>query len=386
MMNKKYKSFRVSVAVLIVITAILFGVYQHYELYIPIDTNIFGNYGDFIGGMLSVVSVFLLVETLKQQMQDSKDQQEFIKDQNENMKRQQESSEKNNFNSLFFGLLQYLQKEIEDLNTMGNEGQYTNKDYFEKLRVKLQEGFCTTDKYVENVSSAIRNYTQIYVENPRLGSYFRLLYRICQLTDEASINEELKKEYIKILRAQLTNSELLLLRYNAQTPYGENFQNYINKYNLLKHLPVFELLEFKQWWGTMEEYQRYQVSVFVDKLKMLIKKMSCSADNSSKSIDFVPWKLTIKKESDLKLSIQIVQKYKSNKDDSFFEGLSPEELQRFLQCVLSEIFSFSNFEVLKQRATLRIEGKSKPKKNNIGCCVESLDEDSPLEQSFVNSI
>ena len=77
--------------------------------------------------------------------------------------------------------------------------------------------------YRRNISQAVRDYTEIYVKNPRLAPYFRLLYRMCELTDNAEIDEDKKKDYIKILRAQLTGSELLLLRYNALTPGGTNF-------------------------------------------------------------------------------------------------------------------------------------------------------------------
>lgn len=245
----KHHIFIVSVIVISALFAVLFALFQHYELCTPINTEIFGNYGDFISGGLSVVSIYLLVETLKQQRNDSQEQQKFISKQIKNTQDQIKSTEENNFNSVFFGLLRHLQKEIEDLNTIGNGGQYTNKDYFETLRRELQEQFLHQDKYNKNVSQAICDYINLYVKNPRLASYFRLLYRICELTDKAQIEDNKKKEYVKILRAQLTGSELLLLRYSAQTCEGENFKYYINKYNLLKHLPMFELLEFKQWWG-----------------------------------------------------------------------------------------------------------------------------------------
>lgn len=377
----KHSLFVVSVIIISILFAIFFGLFQHYELYTPLNTQIFGDYGDFISGGLSVVSIYLLVETLKQQMNDSKEQKGFINKQIQSTNHQIKSIEENNFNSLFFGLLRHLQKEIEDLNTFGHDGQSTNKDYFEALRQRLQESFQTTDKYQTNISQAIHDYTNLYVANPRLASYFRLLYRICELTDNAPIGDNKKKEYVKILRAQLTGSELLLLRYSAQTSEGKNFRTYINKYNLLKHLPIFELLEFKQWWGQMQEYERYQVSVFADSLKYCIKEKVRSSMATSDKIQLEGWELDICIDNNAeKLTIQLNRQAKQS--NNLFSTISPEELQRLLQCILSEIFSFSNFEQFRKRSTIRIEGSSKPSIQKIGCYVESLDKLLPLSKSF----
>lgn len=348
-----------------------FALFQYYELYVPnfpIDTEVFGHYGDFIGGALSVVSIYLLLETLKEQKQDSKEQQKSMAD--------------NNFNSVFFGLLSHLQKEIEDLNTMKNGGQYTNKDYFENLRRELQIRFQPQDYFDKNISRAIRDYIEIYVKNPRLAPYFRLLYRICELTDNAEIDEDKKKDYIKILRAQLTGSELLLLRYNAQTPGGDNFKKYVVRYNLLKHLPMFELLEFKQWWGQMQAYERYQVSIFADSLKRCVKKY-CQGDQSSNPFQFEGWELSIKTISDNEMSV-CLSKTKTKLYGNMFSAIDPDKLERLLQCMLAEIFSYSNFEMKIERSTLKIESGAIPTETYICCRVSLSKKASPLVNSFMS--
>lgn len=206
------------------------------------------------------------------------------------------------------------------------------------------------------------------------------MYRICELTDKAQIEDNKKKEYIKILRAQLTGSELLLLRYNAQTSEGENFKPYINKYNLLKHLPMFELLEFNQWWGQMEEYERYQVSVFADSLKYDIKeKVRSSNTILNREVQLEGWDLRVSLDSPQKLIIHL--KSQDQQSNNVFSTLTPEDIQRLLQCILSEIFAYSNFEEFRERRTLKIEGSSKPSQKSIECYVESLDK-SPLSTSF----
>lgn len=168
----KYNSVVILIVVFLVLSAVLFGLFQHYKLCAPINTDILGNYGDFVGGVLSVISIYLLVKTLRQQRDDSKEQQIFISDQNKNAQHQIRIIEENNFNSMFFGLLRHLQKEIEDLSIHKDNVQYTNKDYFETLRQDLQKQFQPQDKYAKNVSRAICDYIKLYVKNPRLASYF----------------------------------------------------------------------------------------------------------------------------------------------------------------------------------------------------------------------
>lgn len=265
------------------IFAPLFVQHRTYDLAQPCDGELFGNYGDFIGGLLSVVSIYLLVETLKEQRATSKEQRVFTE-------KQQKSTNDQQMGTLFFHLLKHLQREVSDLNITTEDGRYTNKDFFEELRRELQEGFISTGSYKKDVTQALSSYFKLYAKHPRLGSYFRILYRICEVIDQSRLDGIDKAKYIKILRAQLTNSELLLLRYNAQTPHGKKFKHYINEYNLLKHHPIFELLEFKRWWGDLEDkpVDRLRVSVFCDDLKHEIKnswKVQNKVDPSGEEVD-----------------------------------------------------------------------------------------------------
>jgi len=76
-----------------------------------------------------------------------------------------------------------------------------------------------------------------HIHQSDLGHYFRHLYHIVNFVEKADIGTEQKKTYIKILRAQLSNYELLLLAYNALHSYGsDKFYPLIEKYQLLKNL------------------------------------------------------------------------------------------------------------------------------------------------------
>lgn len=128
--------FSLLLVILVVISLTLFLPHQNYDPHLPIDDNVFEAYGSFVGGILAFFSTYILVITLKEQRKQA----------NLALEEQRKQVEESNVDSIFWGLLQHLQKEIEDLNTLEvkatvkeDEGksqttQYTNKDYFEYLR------------------------------------------------------------------------------------------------------------------------------------------------------------------------------------------------------------------------------------------------------------
>ena len=349
------------------IFALLFAQHRTYDLAQPCDGELFGNYGDFIGGLLSVVSIYLLVETLKEQRATSKEQRVFTE-------KQQKSTNDQQTGTLFFHLLKHLQREVSDLNITTEDGRYTNKDFFEELRRELQEGFILTGSYKKDVTQALSSYFKLYAKHPRLGSYFRILYRICEVTDQSRLDGIDKAKYIKILRAQLTNSELLLLRYNAQTPHGKKFKHYINEYNLLKHLPIFELLEFKRWWGDLEDkpVDRLRVSVFCDDLKHEIKKLLEGSEQSRSLRGGGGWKCNITKRSDIRIEIKIdkpriIQTYDP------FSGFNSEDQKELFKSILIDIFSYSNFGRKRKMGSLSIISLFDNATSSIYSSVEATD-------------
>lgn len=366
-----------TIVVLIVagIFAYLFTLNRNYDSEQPLDEALFGNYGDFISGLLSVVSIYLLVKTLKEQRAASNEQRVFTD-------KQRKSADEQQIASLFFHLLRHLQREVGDLNITTENSQYTNKDFFEELRRELQESFCETGHYKKDVAHALKSYFELYAKHPRLGSYFRILYRICEIIDQSTLDGIEKAKYIKILRAQLTNSELLLLRYNAQTPHGKKFKYYINEYNLLKHLPTFELLEFKYWWGDMKDkpVERLRVSVFCDELRHEMKKL-LEGSSISKTLFRGGWKCKIRKESNDAISIKI-DRPKKIQEYYPFKGFEIGDQIKLLECILIDIFSYSNFGRKRDRNSLSIESKFDEATRSIYTSVETTD-GHPLSHSFL---
>ena len=71
-----------------------------------------------------------------------------------------------------------------------------------------------------------------------LDQYFRVLYHTIKFihASPALTADEERRHYTSLVRAQLTDNELLLLFYNGICPHAEKFRPLIEKYGLLEHL------------------------------------------------------------------------------------------------------------------------------------------------------
>lgn len=73
-----------------------------------------------------------------------------------------------------------------------------------------------------------------------LSTYFRNLYNAILFIDQnQDLTQAQKKNYIKILRAQLSNPEQCLLYFNVMSRFGKKWKKYqlIQKYELIKNIP-----------------------------------------------------------------------------------------------------------------------------------------------------
>lgn len=93
-----------------------------------------------------------------------------------------------------------------------------------------------------------------------LGHYFRNLYSIVAFVDRSSITN--KRDYTKLLRAQMSSYELLLLFYNCLGTFGvKKFKTLVEKYNLLEHMPKNGLISDKPGSG-INHWEEYDPSAF----------------------------------------------------------------------------------------------------------------------------
>jgi hypothetical protein len=328
-----------------------------------IDASIWGSFGEFIGGFLGTIvafmSVFFLVRTLKNQ----------IKSNEEITKNNKEIAKNNAFNTEIYKLQQFhdtfttlVSLYHGSIEAFQNNDDKKGKKIFHEEVKELQEKFTETEKdYDKLTKKTITSFNTFYTKYREYASvYFRLLYRIFQLIDSSDISEKKKSEYAKIVRCQLSEDEMFLLRYNAMTTYGKKMQNYVNRYNLLKHLPVMNLLEFSTWRNKVTDTEKnYLDSLFID----LRKKMCILLENEEKiQRDTEDKKYSIRgeiKESNtFKIEVIKQKKSKSGTNDSLsiaLDKFSENEFSELIMAFVKEVFIYSNFQVYAKNSDMTIE-------------------------------
>ena len=318
-----------------------------------------GTYGDFVGGVLGtifgVISVLLMFKTFDHQRKATADNQTQL--------------EIERFHDLFFELLRLYQSQVSDLcgvyrtfekskkdnltedeNTEVYEYSYNNKDFFDFEKEKLQRVFTPKKSFEQNQAEALKTYMFFYIKNKdKIGAYYRTLYRIYDLIDNAkTIPEGIKKDYLKIIRAQLTETELFFLRYNALTYYGHKFIKYINEYNILKHLPVFELLEFKDWWKDLDAVERAGLNIVFTNLRDTLHKVwdrkNVKISTSGKIDSKYSFMIEIRNCADVEIKVVIDDSKESTSMELLaFKHFDAKRLQQLLDCYIKEIFIYSHF-------------------------------------------
>lgn len=165
-----------------------------------------------------------------------------------------------NISNNFFKLIDQNKKILEGVNsdsTHLSEDDFKSKgkDFFDDLCERIAKDYnaviINDTEYLTKMDESLKNKTQnkdgqelliniydhyFHIHQSDLGHYFRNLFYIVRYIENCKIRKEEKTEFIKILRSQLSNYELLLLAYNGLHEYGKEFYIYIEKYHLLKSL------------------------------------------------------------------------------------------------------------------------------------------------------
>jgi len=286
-----------SIIGLVIIIIFLCQLSSYYSIFedgsIELDKT--GQVGDFIGGFVgslwAFAGVILFFLALMLQRKEFRSQREVLQLQKEELKATRQEFEIQNltlkhqrFENTFFSLLElhhnivdsidydiykekkksggrgksYLAQEIE-FEVITLKGRDVFKHQFELLSKELnKDGSGWEDGYL--------NFWD-FVQTD-FGHYFRNLYRIIKLVNETEFyskqdlgltkkpnegtyiermsyvipNFDERYRYTSIVRAQLSNYELLWLFYNCLSENGnEKFKPLVEQYSLLKNLPMHKI-------------------------------------------------------------------------------------------------------------------------------------------------
>ncbi|CAI6221346.1 putative phage abortive infection protein [Bacillus subtilis] len=194
--------------------------------------NGLGTFGDFFGGttvgLFNLSSILLvLTAVIMQRKELEQTRNEFVQT-NKTLIKQQ-------FDNTFFNMINLQNEIVRTLNSDKESG----KDLLIRIETEMSI-WASMPEFLslENESARellLKSYKSTYERYENiLGHYLRNLYRIVKFIDQSELSYTEKKNYIGILLAQLTFSELLIILYHALTEKGENFKEYIIEYNFFE--------------------------------------------------------------------------------------------------------------------------------------------------------
>lgn len=315
----------------------------------------FGQIGDFVGGfggtIFAFVSLILLYETLTSQLKDSKSNRELIEIQQ--------------FENTFYQLLDLHNRNIETIESFDLTGtKISGKKFFDEKKNELYNIFVPSFSLSKNYKVAVSNYELVYNMNIEIFStYFKTIFQLYKLIDTENIPNSHRIKYSKILRAQLTSSELFFIRYNALSEIGDESILYINKYNYLKHLSNFELLEFKKWWNKLDKFEKNGLGHIFKDLKHLLKYIidDRNTDILEKIFKQGKYKIVITSAENFELELKVIVDNTRNPSGKFLiDGLdkfSHREIEILFKYVIREYLLHSNFNKFNDRRKLDIQSR-----------------------------
>ncbi len=120
---------------------------------------------------------------------------------------------------------------------------YGSSKMWKPLMMEYLKDYPNTERLVDAIIIRLDNERNYILNRPNqtyLSVYFRNMYNAIKLIDNSSLfNNEEKMNYVKILRAQLSNAELYILFFNVISRFGKKWidNNYVTKYQLIQNLP-----------------------------------------------------------------------------------------------------------------------------------------------------
>ncbi len=336
---------------LVSILVIAVGVYLFYcsnsffNYFTPFDPVVWGTFGDsvfaIIACIMAYLNVLLLYNTFKLQLESNKSIQEANATAERNVLY-------NKLDTTFKTLMEmYIQKRQQE--------KTIHFDVFNKIM--LQD----IPSYADRHQLVMKKYQLFYSKyRTMLSDYYRLVYRIFETIDRAETDDEDKVQYMKIFRSQLNDEELLLLHYNCYTNEGYNMGRYVNKYNILKHLPFmsrFELTDNPFGESFILEVNDF-LRIFQDKLIDSVLKYDKQITDDKRSK--IPITFRCKTDS-LEPSFEIEVSIIDSKTINVFVFTNLhyrrdilKKLEKFLKQYFIELFIFSTFELFQKYTELQV--------------------------------
>ena len=242
---------------LIIISIIVFAIHRDYFLWSEsFNEKVFGTFGDFVGGFLGTIVAFitmiLLIKTLQNQIEVNGNviitNNNVVNTNNrlvDTSLKQIHQTDAILFDSKFNAYMKAYQDALLSYRQENKAGRVCLDSLADCYRTEFRSEL----KYIQRSEAAVKSFGEFYARNRLpMSVHMRTLYLLMKMiNDDTNIDENTRVHYAKLVRGQLSESEMFLMRYNSYGSYGQNMQVLVNRFNLLKHLPMMNLLEFGKW-------------------------------------------------------------------------------------------------------------------------------------------
>lgn len=226
---------------------IVYGVYRINEL----TPN---EWGDYFGGVANPLLTFLtftgLLITIILQQTELRETRKELKRSADALSAQNESRKKQNFESTFFQMLTIHNTIVNSIDLVNDNGIRTHgRDcfsvFYKRLATKYKEKELSNNNINANKLFLRDSLTAAYEDfwgrhQSELGHYYRYLYNIFRFIKDEG---QEAGPYIRLMRAQLSDQELVMLFYNCITKNGGNFTPLVVEFSLLNNMPKTKALD-----------------------------------------------------------------------------------------------------------------------------------------------
>lgn len=284
----------------LLISALVFLFCGNWTISTTLNEEKIGQFGDFSGGFIGTVLAFaaslLYLLALREQRKDVRINQRSLQKQTEEFQNQvselrqsREAYQKqlrmmqiqqydSNFFS-YFNIYLEVKAAITKRNSQGISplGDFLNQLSNKLLLAQIEE----KDAYGAYVLATYEYCRTIIDTEFCLTHYFRTFYRLMAIASSApteSVDQKMK--YVKIVRSQLTEEELLILYYNSHSRYAGQSRRLLYEYNVLKHLSPLHKYEIKNRFQSLEPSTLMHAERFYDFIyPQIIRFVNLVCDN-----------------------------------------------------------------------------------------------------------
>jgi len=321
----------------------------------PANHEQWGQYGDFVGGVfgtvVAFVSVYYLVRTLKEQQAAN-----LTVSENNSLVAHMHTIQQieNNFQKL----LQLYNKAVGDYAFDNEKGKKALEKWVSKLQGRPID-YTTNYRSRLNESLALFD-EEFYIPNRVCAAvHFRVLYQFFNVNESSVLSKDAKIAYAKLVRGQIDEDEMLLIRYNCWSPNGRKMRPYVNHYNLLKHLPILNLLEFWYWRQNIFTDKVYRNAIdteLIAQRKWIKENFPDYPDRLVESVLSEKYKVKINWTEDKKRFTYTISRNRgcasSSTLDKALDLLQIDHTTDFFADFLRELFCYSNFGLFNSEEDL----------------------------------